>query len=97
MMQSLLSILIWLPIAGGFAVLALGTHRAKEARWLALAMAVATFVVSIPLLTSYDAAAGTMQFIEQHRWIEASEQIGIVAAALERAAAQIDESAMALK
>ena len=71
MMQSLLSILIWLPIAGGFAVLALGTHRAREARWLALAVAVATFIVSIPLLTSYDAAAGTMQFIEQHRWIAA--------------------------
>jgi len=70
-MQSLLSILIWLPIAGGFAVLALGTHRAKEARWLALAVAVATFIVSIPLLTGYDAAAGTMQFIEQHRWIAA--------------------------
>ena len=71
MMQSLLSILIWLPIAGGFAVLALGTHRAKEARWLALAVAVATFIASIPLLTGYDAAAGTMQFIEQHRWIAA--------------------------
>ena len=71
MMQSLLSILIWLPIAGGFAALALGTHRAKEARWLALAVAVATFIVSIPLLMNYDAAAGTMQFIEQHRWIAA--------------------------
>ncbi|MBS0582598.1 MAG: NADH-quinone oxidoreductase subunit M [Proteobacteria bacterium] len=70
-MQSLLSILIWLPIAGGFAALALGTHRAKEARWLALAVAIATFIVSIPLLTNYDAAAGTMQFIEQHRWIAA--------------------------
>jgi NADH-quinone oxidoreductase subunit M len=71
MMQSLLSILIWLPIAGGFAVLALGTHRAKEARWLALGVAVATLIASIPLLTNYDAAAGTMQFIEQHRWIAA--------------------------
>ena len=71
MMQSLLSILVWLPISGGFAALTLGTHRAKEARWLALAVAVATFVVSIPLLTNYDAAAGTMQFIEQHRWIAA--------------------------
>ena len=71
MMQSLLSILIWLPIAGGFAVLALGTHRAKEARWLALGVAVATLIASIPLLVHYDAAAGTMQFIEQHRWIAA--------------------------
>ena len=71
MMQSLLSILIWLPIVGGFAALALGTHRAKEARWLALAVAIVTFIVSIPLLTNYDAAAGTMQFIEQHRWIAA--------------------------
>ena len=71
MMQMLLSILIWLPIAGGFAALALGTHRVKEARWLALAVAIATFIVSIPLLTGYDAAAGTMQFVEQHRWIAA--------------------------
>ncbi|MBN8884731.1 MAG: NADH-quinone oxidoreductase subunit M [Rudaea sp.] len=70
-MQSLLSILIWLPIVGGFAVLALGTHRAKGARWLALAVAIVTFIVSIQLLTGYDAAAGTMQFIEQHRWIAA--------------------------
>ncbi|MBS0591783.1 MAG: NADH-quinone oxidoreductase subunit M [Proteobacteria bacterium] len=70
-MQSLLSILIWLPIVGGFAVLALGTHRGGEARWAALAVAVATFLVSIPLLVGYDADAGTMQFIEQHRWIAA--------------------------
>ncbi|WP_414706839.1 NADH-quinone oxidoreductase subunit M [Rudaea sp.] len=71
MMQSLLSILIWLPIAGGFAVLALGTHRAQQARWLALGVAIAALAASIPLLTGYDAVAGTMQFIEQHRWIAA--------------------------
>ena len=71
MMQSLLSILIWLPIVGGFAVLALGTHRAGQARWAALAVAIATLIVSIPLLTGYDAGAGTMQFVEQHRWIAA--------------------------
>ena len=71
MMQSLLSILIWLPIVGGFAALALGTHRAKEARWLALAVSVVTFIVSVLLLTGYDAAAGTMQFLEQHRWVAA--------------------------
>ncbi|HEX7914966.1 MAG TPA: NADH-quinone oxidoreductase subunit M [Rudaea sp.] len=70
-MQSLLSILIWLPIAGGFAVLALGTHRAQQARWLALGVAIAALAASIPLLTGYDAVAGTMQFIEQHRWIAA--------------------------
>jgi N-acetylated-alpha-linked acidic dipeptidase len=35
--------------------------------------------------------------IEQHRWTEAGEQINVVAAALERAAAQIDASTTALK
>ena len=37
----LLSWLVWLPIAGGVAVLALGEARAAAGRWLALAVSVA--------------------------------------------------------
>jgi NADH-quinone oxidoreductase subunit M len=70
-MQSLLSLLIWLPILGGAATLALGTKRAQAARWLALAVSIVVFALSIPLLTNYDAAAGTMQFVELHPWIGA--------------------------
>ena len=66
----LLSLLIWVPVAGAAAVLLLG-ERANAARWLALAVAVVTLVISIPLLTGYDAGTGTMQFVESHVWIGA--------------------------
>jgi len=68
----LLSILVWLPILGGAAVLALG-NRAGAARWLSLAIALVAFAVSILLFTGYDAsaAAATMQFVEAREWIPA--------------------------
>ncbi|KRG68880.1 NADH-quinone oxidoreductase subunit M [Pseudoxanthomonas dokdonensis] len=65
----LLSILIWLPILGGAAVLALGSGRASLARWTALAVAVLTFLLSLPLLSGFDAANPGMQFVEKHAWI----------------------------
>jgi NADH-quinone oxidoreductase subunit M len=67
----LLSLLIWLPVLGGFATLAFGQERAAAARWFALAVAVATFVLSIPLYTGYDAGAAAMQFTESRPWIAA--------------------------
>ncbi len=72
-MQSwpILSLVIWLPILGGALVSLAGTGRADVARWLALAVAILVFAVSIPLFTGYDSASGTMQFIENHVWIGA--------------------------
>src|SRR5690349_4114810 len=67
----LLSLLIWLPIAGGALVSLLGSERAGAARWLALAVSVLVLLVSIPLFTGYDADAGTLQFAENHIWIAA--------------------------
>ena len=67
----LLSLLIWLPILGGGLVLALGNGRPNAARWLGLAIAVATFVLSIPLFTGFDYANGGLQFIERREWIPA--------------------------
>jgi len=65
---SILSVLIWLPIAGGIALLALGDRGAQLGRWLALAVSVATFALSILLFVQFDATAA-MQFVEQHAWI----------------------------
>jgi NADH-quinone oxidoreductase subunit M len=72
----LLSILIWLPIAGGIAVLAAGrsagdgTARGPRLdRWLALLVSVATFVFSIPLWTGFDATTAEMQYVERFPWI----------------------------
>src|SRR5690606_25949436 len=66
----LLSLLIWLPILGGFATLAFG-DRAGAARGFALLVAVATFALSIPLYTGFDAASPAMQFVRDIEWIEA--------------------------
>jgi NADH-quinone oxidoreductase subunit M len=65
-----LSVLIWLPILGAIGVLAFG-RQANAARWLALLVALATLVLSIPLWTGYDAAGPVMQFAESMAWIPA--------------------------
>jgi NADH-quinone oxidoreductase subunit M len=65
----LLSLLIWLPIFGGFCTLFFGDQRALPARSFALLIAVVTFVLSIALFTGLDASSATMQFAESHAWI----------------------------
>jgi len=57
----LLSWLIWLPIAGGLAVLAVGEQRAALGRWLALAVSVATFALSLLLWADFDRASPALQ------------------------------------
>ena len=69
MTQYLLSILIWLPIVGGFLTLLLGDGSRNLARWLALAIAVATFAFSIPLYLGFDGSTATFQFLERTAWI----------------------------
>ncbi|MEO8461157.1 MAG: NADH-quinone oxidoreductase subunit M [Dokdonella sp.] len=66
----LLSILIWLPILGAGLVLALG-RNANSARWIAVLVAIATLIASIPLYLGYDVVPGSMQFVETHTWISA--------------------------
>jgi len=67
----LLSILIWLPILGGLAVLAVGDQRAALARRLTLAVSVLTFVASLPLWQRFDPNTAAMQFTERTAWIPA--------------------------
>jgi NADH-quinone oxidoreductase subunit M len=65
----LLSLVIWLPIAFGVAVLVMGRDRNPQpVRWLALAGAVAGFLATLPLWTGFQPASG-MQFEELHAWI----------------------------
>ncbi|CUA87016.1 NADH dehydrogenase subunit M [Gulbenkiania indica] len=72
MFTNLLSLAIWTPIVAGLIVLLTGgDQRAPLARWLALAGALAGFVVSLPLFTSFDVLHGGMQFVEQRPWVEA--------------------------
>ncbi len=75
-MSSLLSILIWLPVLGGVAVLAVGdagdasSSRAGTARLVALASSVLTLVLSVFLYTGFDSTTAAMQFVERVTWIE---------------------------
>ncbi len=67
----ILSLVTWLPIAFGVAVLATASERNPgPARWTALAGSVLGFLAGIPLWTGFSAAAGgAMQFEEIHPWI----------------------------
>jgi NADH-quinone oxidoreductase subunit M len=68
---SLLSLVIWVPIAAGVAVLATGSDRnAGLARVLALIGALAGFALSLPLYTQFDTLQAGMQFVEISPWIE---------------------------
>ena len=75
--QYLLSILIWLPIVGGIAVLAIGSDenvgspRSATMRIAALAVTLLTFVLSLGLYAGFDNSTSAMQFVERVSWIPA--------------------------
>src|SRR6185437_4522137 len=65
----LISLAIWVPIAFGIAVLAIGDDRAPmPARWTALAGSVLGLLVCVPLWTGFRPVAD-MQFVEMTPWI----------------------------
>jgi len=55
----LLSLLIWLPIVGGFVVLATKTKElhGDAARWVALVFSGLTVALCIPLVTGFDSTS----------------------------------------
>jgi NADH-quinone oxidoreductase subunit M len=61
-----LTILIFLPLIGAAAVFAV---KDASARILALAVAVADLLISLPLWWLFDASSGHMQFVESAVWI----------------------------
>ena len=67
----LLSLLTWLPIAGGLVVLLLGDGGIRLGRWVALTTAVVVFGASIPLWTQFDTSTFDLQFVERLPWIPA--------------------------
>jgi len=69
MNSQLLSLAIWVPILGAVPVLWIGSERRTLVRWLSLAVALAGFLVTLPLYSGFDAAQAGMQFVEQAPWI----------------------------
>ncbi|HNK17453.1 MAG TPA: NADH-quinone oxidoreductase subunit M [Piscinibacter sp.] len=69
--MGLLSLAIWLPIACGVLLLALGRDsNAGAVRWMALVGAFASFLVTLPLIGGFDTSTAAMQFGESLPWIE---------------------------
>ncbi|NNF50500.1 MAG: NADH-quinone oxidoreductase subunit M [Woeseiaceae bacterium] len=72
----ILSLLIWLPIAGGVALLVIGdggdvkSSDARLMRNVALATSLLTFGASIGLYAGFDNAEPGMQFVERVPWVE---------------------------
>ena len=66
-----LSLSIWVPIAFGALLLALGREdQVKAVRWLALVGALAGLAVTLPLIQQFDNSTAAMQFVEKALWIE---------------------------
>ena len=69
--MGLLSIAIWLPIAAGVVLLAIGRdEHAGSVRWMALIAALASLFVTLPLIGGFDNTTAAMQFTEKFDWIE---------------------------
>ena len=72
----LLSYLVWLPIVGGAALLAIGDNgdvrssRAGLMRLVALGTTLLTLLLSVGLYAGFDNAESGMQFVERVPWIE---------------------------
>ena len=65
----ILTVSIFLPLAGALIILFLG--RGALIKWLALAITVATFIITLPIYKYFDKTTYKMQFVEIHSWIPA--------------------------
>ena len=69
--MGLLSLAIWMPIAFGVILLAFGRDsQAGAVRWLALVGAIASLLVTLPLISGFQLGTSEMQFVEKAMWFE---------------------------
>jgi len=69
--MGLLSAAIWLPIAVGVLLFAVGHDgNARAVRWVALIGSILSLLVTLPLISGFDTSTAAMQFVEKGDWIE---------------------------
>ena len=69
--MNLLSLAIWTPVFFGIVLLVLGRdEHAGAVRWLALAGSVLSFIVTLPVISGFDASTSAMQYVELMPWID---------------------------
>jgi NADH-quinone oxidoreductase subunit M len=66
-----LSTLIFLPIIGALVIIVSPRDNEALIRWTALIVSCVTFLLSLPLFTSFDKTTAKMQFVERYSWIPA--------------------------
>ena len=64
-----LSVVIFLPIAGALGLLLLRRSNEKLIKMSALGISVAVFFLSLPLYTHFNKSTAQMQFTEKHAWV----------------------------
>ena len=67
--QHLLSIVLWTPLAGLLVLLFIPSNRKTAIRVWANAVALAGFLVSVPLVFRFQSGAAGFQFVERADWI----------------------------
>lgn len=65
----ILSTLIFLPIAGAIFISLIKREKEIFIKWLSLVITIVTFILSIPLFSSFDKTTEKMQFTETYEWI----------------------------
>src|SRR6266550_4479190 len=68
-MNHLLSIILFLPLAGALLLLLVNKQKVNAIRWIANIVALAGFIVSIPLWFQYNPQNPEFQFVERAPWI----------------------------
>lgn len=66
----ILSTVIFLPIFGALLILLIKRSNETFIKWTALIISLVTFILSIPLFSSFDKTTAKMQFTETHDWVE---------------------------
>ncbi|HEY6255016.1 MAG TPA: NADH-quinone oxidoreductase subunit M [Xanthobacteraceae bacterium] len=69
----ILSVIVFLPLAGALLIAALPSHGEAEernARWIALWVTLLTFAIALILTWRFDIKSADFQFEERYRWLE---------------------------
>jgi NADH-quinone oxidoreductase subunit M len=65
----LLSVVTWLPVAGGVLTLLVGASSVRAARWVALLTSLIELAACVPLYQGFAGGSAAFQFVERHSWI----------------------------
>ncbi|MFI4937291.1 MAG: NADH-quinone oxidoreductase subunit M [Candidatus Berkiellales bacterium] len=70
--NSLLSLLIWVPIIGALLIYIMGGNKnPTRAKWIALSVSILSLLLCIPLWQGFDMHTAQMQFVEIKQWFPA--------------------------